>query len=108
MNELSVRIVIGKNEFVAAKAMLKDLIGAMGRLRWKDDASLVFSSQSVSLMQWVREVRNGAVHEGEEVVAGDERTIATLLAQISGRLWQMHRDNSAREVASSLIQKDWQ
>lgn len=107
LSERSVRISAGKGDSDASKAQLHDLIGAMGRMRWKDDESLVFSAQSVALMHWIRQVRNEAVHEGEEVVAGDERTTATLLAQISGRMWKMHQANESRELKVQLIQKDW-
>jgi hypothetical protein len=103
-----VRISAGKNTDVdASKATLNDLIGAMSRLRWADDESDVFSAQSVALMHWIRQVRNEAVHEGEEGAAGDERTTATLLAQISGRLWEMHQQNVGRTLQRQLIQKNW-
>jgi hypothetical protein len=103
-----VRISVGKStDLDASKATLHDLIGAIGRLRWDDDDSLVFSSQSVALMHWIRQVRNEAVHEGEESVAGDERTTATLLAQISGRLWSMHQQNEGRALKAQLLQKEW-
>jgi len=106
MGRLGVQI-LSKKTIDAEKAMLNDLIESMRKLRWKENGEDVFSPQSIALMNWIRIVRNGAVHEGEEYVAGDERTTATLLAQISGRLWEMAKRNAMRQLESTIIQKDW-
>lgn len=103
----AISITGSKVKVPASKAMLNDLIGAMGRMSWQDDGSRVFSPQSVSLMQWIREVRNGSVHEGEEDVAADERATATILAQVTARLWEMHTKNLGRELNATELQKNW-
>ncbi len=43
--------------------------------------------QSVALMHWARQVRNGEAHPGEDEIAADERTSAKVTAEVSARVW---------------------
>jgi len=92
---------------VAAEAGLNDVIETMRRLRWKDDASKVFSAPSMALMQWVRQVRNVEAHPGEDDVAADERTSAKLAAQVSARVWALLERNLNRDLESREVIKNW-
>jgi len=103
----NIQVASGNRSQPASKAMLHDLLGAMGKLKYKDDGNRLFSPQSLTLMHWIREVRNGVVHEGEEEVSADERTTAAMLAQISARLWAAHIANESRALDETSIRKDW-
>lgn len=102
-----VHIAVNNRIQPASKAQLHDLLNAMGRLKYEDDGKQVFSRQSVQQMQWVKEIRNDMIHDGEDDISADERTLATTLAQISARLWASHLANKARPLQEATIRKEW-
>jgi hypothetical protein len=103
MSERKIVVTSGSKPKPASRAMLNDLIGAMSKLRWKDDGASVFSATSITLMHWVRDVRNGAVHEGEEEIAADERATALVLTQVSSSLWATHLKNRDRDLETASV-----
>ncbi len=101
-----VQIATKSGSTAVAEATLNDVIETMKRLRWKDDSSKVFSGQSVALMHWARQVRNGEAHPGEDKMAADERTSAKLTAEVSARVWGLLKRNSDREIESRAETKN--
>lgn len=102
------KVNTGRKEVLAHEADFSDLIEVMYRARWSKDEARLIDSDTRSLLQFLRTMRNSGAHPRprEQREGRSYRQTAEVVAGTANRIWQDTKRPRAR-LQSKTIPRDW-
>jgi hypothetical protein len=102
-----VQLQIKNSSGLASEADFADVVEVARRLRWRKDETRLFSSDTIQLLHWQRDIRNAGAHPGSRRQSKESRTVARAVLELCDHLWKIHTSNTRAQLKDLLIIKAW-